>query len=69
MQEQEVKKEKLKVYSKVLEFVNVFDKDYNPLADVKTIRDNINNLMMMLFNIKWIIHTFIDDSHFDDSMS
>lgn len=35
LQEQEVKKEKWKVYKRVLEFINALDKKYDPLADIK----------------------------------
>ena len=35
LQEQEVRKEKWIVFSKILEFINAFDSDYDPLKDKK----------------------------------
>ena len=34
-QEQEIKKEKWRIYSRVIEFIHHFDKDYNPLDKVE----------------------------------
>ena len=45
MQEQETKKEKWRVYSKVLSFINCFDKDYSPLSNATTTADRMNKLM------------------------
>lgn len=35
LQEQEIKKEKWRVYSRVLEFIHCFDDEYKPLDDAK----------------------------------
>ena len=45
LQEQETKKEKWRVYSKVLDFIHCFDVDYSPLSNVVTVIDKINKLM------------------------
>ena len=45
LQEQETKKEKWRVYSKVLSFINCFDQDYSPLNNAATTADRINKLM------------------------
>ena len=45
LKEQETKKEKWRVYSKVLDFINCFDKGYSPLSNVVTTIDRINKLM------------------------
>ena len=46
MQEKETKKEKWRVFSRVLEFINYFDKDYKPLGNAKIEVDKINKLMI-----------------------
>ena len=46
LQEQETKKEKWRVYSRVLEFIHCFYKDYSPLDNAITEADKINNLMI-----------------------
>ena len=43
--EQEVKKEKWRVYSKTMDFISSFDKQYDPLAECKLMGDRINKLM------------------------
>lgn len=45
LQEQEFRKEKCKVYSRVLEFVNAFELEYSPLADKKYWGAKIDMLM------------------------
>ena len=45
LQEQEIEKEKWRVYSKVLNFINYFDKDYNPLSNDVTTGDRMKKLM------------------------
>ena len=45
LQEQEIKKEKWRVYSKVLKFINYFDNKYKPLDDAKIEADKLNKLM------------------------
>ena len=68
LQEQETKKQKWRVYSKVLNFINCFDKDYNPLSKVVTTADRINKLMSTFPEImevmnekkKHFIHSFPD---------
>ena len=44
LQQQELKKEKWRVYSKILEFIHHFDKDYNPLNKVEPEVKKINKL-------------------------
>lgn len=51
LHEQEIKKEKWRVYCRVLESMNAFDKDYSPLADAKTITNKINKLITFFANI------------------
>ena len=51
LQEQEIKKEKWRVYSRVFEFINYFEKDYSPLEDAKTLVDKMNKLMMSFLEI------------------
>ena len=51
MQEQETKKEKWRVFSRVLEFINCFDRDYNPLGNATTEEDKINKLMIAFLEI------------------
>lgn len=46
LEEQETKKEKWRVFSRVSEFIHCFDKDYKPLGDTKTKTDRINKLMI-----------------------
>ena len=41
----ETKKQKWRIYSRVLEFIHSFDKDYSPLYNVTTEVDKINKLM------------------------
>ena len=45
LQEKEVKKEKLKIFSNVLEFINALDNSYDLLKDIMFWGDKINNLM------------------------
>ena len=45
LQEQETKKEKWRVFSKVLSFINYFDKDYSPLSNAETNANKMNKLM------------------------
>lgn len=45
LQEQEVRKEKWIVFSKVLDFINDFEPKYNPLVDKKYWGDKMNMLM------------------------
>ena len=45
LQEQETKKEKWRVYSKVLDFIHYFDVDYSPLSNGVTTADKINKIM------------------------
>ena len=45
LQEQETKKEKWRVYSRVLEFIHYFDKNYGPLDNASTEADKIKKLM------------------------
>ena len=45
LQEQETKKEKWRVYSKVLSFINCFDKNYSLLSNIVDITDKMNKLM------------------------
>ena len=51
LQEQETKKEKWRVYSRVLEFIHHFDKDYNPLDKVEPEVNKINKLMIVFPSI------------------
>lgn len=51
LQENEVKKEKWKVYIWVLEFFNALDRKYDPIADIKYQGDKINNLMAHFLGI------------------
>ena len=48
LQEQETKKEKWRVYSRVLEFIHCFEKDYNPLDKV-VVEEKKNNKPMIAF--------------------
>ena len=43
--EQAKRKEKWRVYSKNLDFINSFNKDYNPLSNATTIADKVNKFM------------------------
>ena len=43
--EQEVKKEKWKVFNKTMDFISIFDKQYDPLGDCKLLGDRMNKLM------------------------
>ena len=54
--EQETKKEKWRVYSKVLDFINCFHKGYNPLSNVVTIVDRINKLMSTFLKIMEVMN-------------
>ena len=45
LEEQETKKEKWRVYSKLVDFIHCFDADYSPLSNVVSIADKINKLM------------------------
>ena len=45
LQEQETRKEKWRVFSKILDFIHCFDPDYNPLDDAVTNVDKIRKLM------------------------
>ena len=45
LQEQETKKEKWRVYSRILEFIHCFDQKYNPLDNANTEADKIKKLM------------------------
>lgn len=45
MQEKEIKKEKWRVYARVLEFIHYFDNNYKPLADAKIEVDRLNKIM------------------------
>ena len=42
---QEVKKEKWRVFSKTMNFVSFFYKKYDPLGDYKLLGDRVNKLM------------------------
>lgn len=67
-QEQDIKKEKWRVYSRVLEFINYFEKDYSPLKDAKTSADRVNKLMITFLVIMdamnekktLLINTYLD---------
>ena len=65
LQEQETKKEKWRVYSKVLDFINCFDKGYNPLSNVVTTADRINKLMSTFSEIMEVMNE--KKQHFIDS--
>ena len=43
---QEVKKENQTVFSKTMDFVSFFDKQYDPLGDCKMLGDRVNKLMI-----------------------
>ena len=65
LHEQETKKEKWRVYSKVLDFINCFDKGYNPLSNVVTTADRINKLMSTFPEIMEVMNE--KKQHFIDS--
>ena len=46
LQEQETKKEKWRVFSRVLEFIHCFDKDYKPFDNAKIEANRINKLII-----------------------
>ena len=56
LQEQETKKEKWRVYSKVLNFINCFDKDYSPLSNVVTTANRIDKLMSTFLEIMEVMN-------------
>lgn len=61
MQEQETKKEKWRVFSRVLKFIHCFDGDYNPLDNANTEVDRINKLMI---TFPEIMETMNDKKYF-----
>ena len=54
--EQEVKKEKWRVFSKTMDFISSFDKQYDPLAECKLIGDRINKLMTHFSSIMEVLN-------------
>ena len=54
--EQEVKKEKWRVFSKTMDFISNFDKQYDPLADCKLMGDRINKLMTHFASIMEVLN-------------
>lgn len=46
LQEQETKKEKWRIFSRVFEFIHYFEKEYEPLGNVKIEIDKINKLIL-----------------------
>ncbi len=65
LHEKEIKKAKWRVYSKVLEFINFFDKDYSPLSNAATNADKINKLMNTFSEIMEVMNE--KKQHFIDS--
>ena len=62
MQEQEVRKEKWIVYSKVLDFINVFEPKYDPIVDkkywgmkIEMLMNNFTRIMQTLNEKKEIL--------------
>lgn len=56
MQETDSKKEKERVFSRVLEFIHCFDNNYKPLDDAKTKADRLNKLMTTIPEIMGVMN-------------
>ena len=68
LQEQETKKEKLRVFSRVLDFIHCFNEDYSPLGNAIIEVDKINKLMNTFSEIMEAMNEkkqFFIDSYLD----